>query len=255
LGCGSFATTYLARHGGTGREVALKLLHPHRLQDPEFCRRFVREARVGARLDHPGLVAVLEAEPSWIAMEYVAGPTLAARLQEAGVMTVAEATGIALGIAEAMAYAHAHGVVHRDLKPANVILARTGPKVADLGIVRELDAAGQTTTLAFLGTPLYAAPEAQARSGSGPPADGYSLGAILFEMLDGRPPFRGETPFAILEQHRSAPVPDLRLRSGVPPELAGLVEELLAKDPDKRPKDSQVVARLKRIRAGLHPSG
>ena len=144
-----------------------------------------------------------------------------------------------------MAYAHTLGVVHRDLKPANIILSPEGAKVMDLGIARELDAAGLTTTFAFMGTPLYAAPEAQLLAKAGPAADRYSLGVILFEMLAGRGPFQGETPFAIMDQHRTAPVPDLRELCGVPPALARLVERLLEKRPEDRPEDGELVAKLR----------
>lgn len=255
LGHGAFATTYLARHRDTEQEVALKVPHPHIAQDPEFRRRFSQEARLGALLGHPRLAAVLDpgngSEPGWIAMEYVAGPTLEAWLQERGRLPLREAVAIALGIAEAMAYAHARGVVHRDLKPANIILGAQGPKVMDLGIARELDRPGRTTTHGFLGTPLYAAPEAQLHGRAGPAADRYSLGVMLFEMLAGRPPFQGQTPFAILDQHSRAPMPDLCTLAQVPPDLARLAERLLEKEPEQRPEDGELVARLEQWHRAL----
>ena len=251
LGQGGFATTYLAHHSLSGREVALKVLHPHRLRDPEFVQRFALEAKLGALLEHPALVRLLDPGPaegtSWIALEYVAGPTLAEYLQTRGPLPLAEAVAIALRIAQAIAYAHAHGVIHRDLKPGNIIIGADGPKVMDLGLARELDSRALTTTYAFMGTPLYAAPEAQLLAKAGPGADRYSLGAILFEMIAGQPPYSGETPFAILDQHRSAPVPDLAARRQVPPDLARLVQRLLDKDPDQRPEDGELVAKLQRL--------
>jgi len=251
LGQGGFATTYLARHRDTGREVALKVLHPHRRHDPDFRQRFIQEARLGALLDHPNLVRLLDpgdpADPGWIALEYVPGPTLEAHLKAQGPLPLAEAVAIATGIAEAMAYAHARGVVHRDLKPANVILSRQGPRVMDLGIARDMADAGLTTTYAFMGTPLYAAPEAQLLLKAGPAADRYGLGVILFEMVAGRPPFLGETPFAIMDQHRSAPVPDLLALRPVPLALARFLERLLEKDPNLRPEDGELVAWLERF--------
>ena len=261
LGYGGFATTYLAHHLDTGQEVALKVLHPHRLLDPEFTRRFAQEARLGALLDHPSLVRLLDPGPAeskgWIALEYVAGPTLAERLREqGGPLPLAEAIETALTIAKAMAYAHAHGVIHRDLKPGNIILGEDGPKVMDLGIAREMDSQAVTTTYAFMGTPLYAAPEAQLVAQAGPAADRYSLGVILYEMLAGAPPYAGKTPFAILEQHRQAPVPDITEIRPVAPELARLLGRMLAKDPEKRPEDGELVAKLERLRescGGLEP--
>jgi hypothetical protein len=251
LGQGGFATTYLARHRDTGREVALKVLHPHRLHDPEFRKRFRQEAKLGALLEHPHLVRILdpgtEGGFGWIAMDYVAGPTLEAHLKQRGPLPLDEVLTIALGIAEAMAYAHACGVVHRDLKPANVILSDQGPKVLDMGIARELDSSGATTTYAFLGTPLYAAPETQLLAKVGPAADRYCLGVILFEMLAGRPPFQGDTPFAIMDQHRSATPPDLGALRELPPGLARLIERLMDKDPDQRPEDGEILDEIKRF--------
>ncbi|HJV39116.1 MAG TPA: serine/threonine-protein kinase [Geothrix sp.] len=246
LGRGGFSSTYLAWHQETGQEVALKLPHPHRLDDPEFQLRFRQEARLGAQLDHPNLVRILDPGPlegtPYLAMEYVPGPTLDQRLKEEGALPVEVARAIALDVAQAMAYAHGRGVVHRDLKPGNILLAGAGARVMDLGIARVMDAATVTTTYAFLGTPLYAAPEAQLKTHVGPAADRYSLGVILFHMLAGAPPFRGETPFEILDRHRTAQPPDLRsLRPEVPPVLARLVARLLDKEPDQRPDDGEVV--------------
>jgi serine/threonine protein kinase len=254
LGVGAFATTYLAQGKPGGPEVALKVLHPHYLENHEWRRRFGREARLCAALEHPGLVRLVDPgtgeEPAWIAFEYVSGPTLEAYLREQGQLSPAEAAAIALGIAEALAYVHARGVVHRDLKPANVLLCPAGPRVMDLGIARELDADRQTTLGGFLGTPRYAAPEAQFSAGAGPAADRYSLGAMLYEMLAGRPVFTGETAFAILEQHRSAAIPDIQAVRPVPADLARLLGRLLAKEPEQRPEDGELVAKLRLLAAG-----
>jgi hypothetical protein len=249
LGAGAFAATYLARDPGSGREVALKVLHPHHLQDHEYRRRFGREARICAGLEHPGLARLVDSgpgdEPGWIAFEYVPGPTLDEHLRREGPQSPVRAAAIALGIAEALAYVHTRGVVHRDLKPANVILGPAGPKLMDLGIARELDASGQTTLGGFLGTPRYAAPEAQHTAEAGPAADRYSLGAILFEMVTGRPVFAGETPFAVLEMHRSAPIPDIQAIREVPANLARLIARLLEKEPDRRPEDGELLTKLR----------
>jgi serine/threonine-protein kinase len=175
-------------------------------------------------------------------MEYVEGESLAQRLGTHGALPVPEACAIALDVAAGLQAAHEHGVVHRDLKPGNILLTGAGARVMDFGIARRLDTATVTTTYAFLGTPLYAAPEAQLVTHVGPAADRYSLGVILFHLLAGVPPFQGETPFQILDAHRSAVPPELAaLRPEMPAPLAQLVERLLAKDPEARPGDDEVV--------------
>ena len=256
LGRGGFSDTFLARHQSTQQEVALKVPHIHRVDDAEFRSRFYQEAQLGARLIHPNLVRILdpgqETGRPYLAMEYIPGHSLDERLGQAALLAVEEAVAIALGVAEAMAHAHAHGVVHRDLKPGNILLTAQGPKVMDLGIARIMDAATVTSTYAFLGTPLYAAPEAQFKTHVGPAADRYSLGVILFHMLAGTPPFDGETPFEILNRHRSDLPPDLlELRPELPPVLARLVGRLLDKEADQRPDDSEILRVLGEVAAGL----
>lgn len=251
LGRGGFASTYLAQHEAKGTPVALKVLHPYRQDDPEFLGRFRQEARLGARLDHPNLVRLLDPGPEtgvpYLAMEYVSGRRLDQVLREDGRPSLPDLLRLARAIAEGMAYAHSHGVVHRDLKPGNIMLAGDRVKIMDFGISRVVDSETLTTTYAFLGTPLYAAPEAQTKTQVGPAADRYSFGVLLFELLTGHPPFRGETPFEILDQHRSAALPDLRaLRPDAPEPLVGLIERLCRKDPGQRPDDDEILAVLAR---------
>lgn len=256
LGRGGFANTYLAHHQKTGDAVAVKVLHTHRWDDVEMLKRFRQEAKVGAMLKHPNIVPILDAspggestsEPPWIAMAYVEGETLEAHLKSSGALPISECVNIALDLAKALAHAHTFGVVHRDLKPANVMLNRGCVMVMDLGIARVLDSATVTSTYAFLGTPLYAAPEAQKRTHVGPAADRYALGIMLFEMLTGVLPFTGETPFEVLDRHRAHPLPELRfLRKDAPPALVRLVERLTQKDPDLRPEDLEVVKILQEL--------
>ncbi|HET6330115.1 MAG TPA: serine/threonine-protein kinase [Holophagaceae bacterium] len=249
LGRGGFASTYLARHETTQKPVALKRLHPYRLEDPEFLGRFHQEARLGARLNHPNLVALVDPGPSagqpWIAMDYVEGENLDQRLKAEGRLPLPEVLRIARELAAGLSYAHDMGVVHRDLKPANIMLAAGGAKIMDFGIARVLDAETLTTTYAFLGTPRYAAPEAQMKTAVGPASDWYAFGIILFEMLAGTPPFKGETPFEILEHHRSQALPDLRpLRPDAPEPLVALVGTLCAKAPEARPRSGEILTRL-----------
>ena len=259
LGRGGFASTYLARHASTKQLVALKLLHPYRHDDPEFLRRFRQEAKLGAMLDHPNLVRLLdpgpESGPPWLAMEYISGPRLDQKLREGGTPTLPEFRRIALQIAGAMAHAHSLGIVHRDLKPGNVIFEGDQVKVMDFGISRIVDSNTLTTTYAFLGTPRYAAPEAQLKAQVGPAADRYAFGIMLFELLAGHPPFDGETPFEILDQHQKAPLPDLAaLRPDLPAVLVDLIERLCRRNPEQRPGDNEVIQILEQLRTGPTPS-
>jgi len=147
-----------------------------------------------------------------------------------------------------MAHAHDRGIVHRDLKPANILRVDGRVKIMDFGIARQMDADTLTSTYAFLGTPLYAAPEAQLKTRIGPEADLYSLGVLLFEMASGKPPFQGETPFEILDRHRKEDLPDLAaLRPDLPAELIGLILGLCAKSPADRPDDSRTLAVLREL--------
>ncbi len=254
LGRGGFASTYLARHATSGAQVALKRLHPYRQEDPEFLTRFRHEAQLGTRLDHPNLVRVvdpgLEEGTPWLAMEFISGERLDQRLRREGNLPLPEVLRIAMGVASAMTHAHDLGIVHRDLKPANVMFEGDVVKVMDFGIARTLDAATLTTTYAFLGTPRYAAPEAQLKSQVGPAADRYSFGIMLYELLAGAPPFEGETPFEILDQHRSRPLPDLASQKPeLPPALVRLVHQLCAKVPGDRPEDAEILATLEGLKA------
>lgn len=252
LGRGGCATTYLAVHEDEGTEVAVKIPHPHIIIDPDFLARFRREAELGAVLDHPRIVRILDPGPkdgdAWIAMKLVRGTTLESHIaRKGGPLDLAEVIHIASEVAEAIAHAHSKGVVHRDLKPANVMLGDFGAQVMDFGIARVLDST-MTATTVFMGTPSYSAPEALANPRVGPPADRYALGIMLFEMLTGQLPFTGATAFQVLEKHRSEPLPDLRaLCPQAPARLARLVERLTAKRPEERPEDGEVLT----ILAGL----
>jgi serine/threonine protein kinase len=185
LGRGGMAVVHAGSDEGLGRRVALKILSGHLAGDPTFRERFLREARIAGRLQHPNLVRVfdiveLDGGNPCIVMELVEGGTV-----EQGPLSLDEAAQIADGLA----YAHAHGVVHRDLKPSNILRAADGTvKIADFGIARAIEDTRLTQTGAVLGTLRYLAPE-QAQGGDvGPPADVYALGVVLDDLLAERPP-------------------------------------------------------------------
>ncbi len=209
LGRGGMGVVYKARQTTLNRLVALKMIR-RRDDEAMLLSRFLIEARAVARLRHPNIVQIHhvadDAPHPYLVLEFVEGGTLAARVNGLP-LPPGEAARLTLLLARAMHFAHAQGIVHRDLKPANVLLtADDTPKVSDFGLAKQLDeAAGQTQAGIIMGTPSYMAPEqalGEARS-VGPAADIYALGAILYELLTGRPPFRAPTTLETLEQVRS----------------------------------------------------
>jgi serine/threonine-protein kinase len=258
LGRGGMGTVYKARQGRLNRLVALKTLRAGLADDAEAQARFRREAEAVARLQHPHIVQIHaiggeEGPCPYLALEFVAGGSLTNRFAGAP-QPPREAARLVAVVAEALHFAHERHIVHRDLKPANVLLAEDGtPKVTDFGLAKELgDPQGQTRTGAVLGTPSYMAPEqAEGRKDVGVPADVYALGAILYELLTGRPPFRGATPLDTLEQVRTQePVPPRRLQPKVPRDLEVICLKCLEKEPRHRYASAAALAEdLGRFRA------
>lgn len=216
IGRGGMGVVYRARQRSLGRIVAVKMLLRRELASASDLARFQSEAEAAARLDHPGIVSVfevgeLEGYPFY-SMQYVEGTTLARRLA-AGPIPARETATIMAQVAEAVHVAHSRGVLHRDLKPSNILIDLDGfPRVSDFGLAKRLEAdASVTYTGAILGTPCYMSPEqaAGSRGDVGPASDVWSLGAILYQMLTGRPPFQGSSPMdtllAVLES--DPPVP------------------------------------------------
>jgi tetratricopeptide (TPR) repeat protein/predicted Ser/Thr protein kinase len=242
LGAGGMGEVYLARQKRPDRAVALKIFRARTRKEGERLVRFEAEAEVAARLRHPNIVQVYEAgeqgEIAFIAMELVEGESLAARLARA-VLTPRESTILLSRLARAVHFAHVNGVVHRDLKPSNILLECDGtPKLSDFGLAKDMgnDCGNQTQTGELLGTPAYMAPE-QASDGKsvGPATDIYGLGAILYECLTGRPPFKGTSVLATLDQIRAQePIPPGRLQQGIPRDLQTICLKCLEKAPDKR---------------------
>jgi WD40 repeat protein len=242
LGKGGMGVVYKARQVGLNRTVALKMILPGALAGPQALDRFRREAEAVARLQHPHIVAVHEigthdGQP-FFSLEFVAGGSLSQKLagtpQPAG-----EAARLVETLARAVHAAHEKGVVHRDLKPANVLLAEDGtPKVTDFGLAKQLDDdSGRTREGDVMGTPSYMAPEQASGDirSIGPAADVYALGAVLYEALTGRPPFRGATLLETLEQVRHKdPVPPAQLQPKVPRDLETICLKCLQKEPARR---------------------
>jgi eukaryotic-like serine/threonine-protein kinase len=248
LGGGGMGDVSLAHDTELGRPVALKSLAPHLARDGEFRARFLREARLAARLLHPNIVQVYDVGEDglgpFIVMEYVDGETLAARLGRRGPLQPAEAVELAVQVCAGLQAAHRASLVHRDVKPGNILLRRDGTaKLTDFGIARALDATVYTMHGTVLGTPAYLAPE-QAR---GEPvtgaADLYALGVVLYESLTGRRPVESTSVPALIESRERAPIlPPGDLAPGVTPALEAAVMRCLAVAPSARPASAGELA-------------
>ncbi len=235
------ATVYLARDLKHSRLVALKVLHPelaHAL-GPE---RFLREIQFTARLDHPHILPVHDSGEAaallWYTMPYVEGESLRDRLRREVQLPIEDAMRIAREIAEALDYAHRHGVVHRDIKPENVMVGEGHARVADFGVARALESAGGvelTETGLAVGTPTYMSPEQASAGRADARSDVYALGCVLYEMLAGEPPYTGPTPQAVAAKRFTDPVPSIRrLREEVPESVDRAIRTALAKTPADR---------------------
>jgi WD40 repeat protein len=241
LGRGGMGVVYKAHQLKLARLVALKMILAGGHAGPDDLTRFRAEAEAVARLSHPNIVQIFEVDDlaglPYFSLEFCPGGSLDQKLKGTP-LPPAQAATLVETLARAVHAAHLKGVVHRDLKPANVLLAEDGtPKITDFGLAKRLGEAGRTATGAVLGTPSYMAPE-QAAGGSqeiGPPADTYALGAILYECLTGRPPFRATTPLdTILQVLHDEPVPPTRLQGTLPRDLETVCLKCLHKDPAKR---------------------
>jgi serine/threonine protein kinase len=241
---------YRAWQSSTQRLVALKVPRPGDHPSPQELARFRTEAEAVARLQHPHIVAVYEVgeyegQP-FLALEYVEGGSLAQRLAEA-LQPADTAARLVQTLAQAVHYAHQRGIIHRDLKPANVLLAADGtPKITDFGLAKLLDSRPRLTrTGQALGTPGYIAPE-QARGRNpevGPATDVYALGAMLYKLLTGRPPFKAATAAETLQQVlRDEPVPPSRRQPLVPGDLETICLKCLQRRPRRRYASAQDLA-------------
>jgi serine/threonine-protein kinase len=237
LGRGGMATVYLVQDLRHDRPVALKVLHPE-LAATLGPERFQREVKLAARLQHPHILTVLDSGEAagrlWFAMPYVEGESLRDRLRRERQLPVEDALRVAREAAQALQYAHEHGIVHRDIKPENLLLTRDGNTlVADFGIARAVGSVGDerlTETGLAVGTPAYMSPEQSAGDkGLDARTDIYSLAAVLFEMLSGEPPFTGATTQAMLVKRLTEPAPSARaVRPNVPEAVDAAIRKALS---------------------------
>ena len=245
LGRGGMADVYKGYQPGLDRYVAVKVLHAHLAEDPEFITRFKREARAVADLHHPYIVQVfdfdVQADNYYMVMEYIEGGKtlkevlqgLAAKNDRLPLETTLEMMG---KLADALAYAHGIGMVHRDIKPANVLIpAIERPVLGDFGIARIVGQTGLTSSGMMVGTPAYMSPEQGKGERGDARSDIYALGIVLYEMLTGHPPYDADTPYAVILKHINDPLVSPRTLIGALPEaIERIVLKCLAKNPDDR---------------------
>jgi WD40 repeat protein/tRNA A-37 threonylcarbamoyl transferase component Bud32 len=250
LGRGGMGVVYKARQLSLNRIVALKMILAAEHAGAEGLMRFRLEAEAVAQLQHPNIVQVYEIGEQdgrpFFSLEFVDGDTLDHKLT-AGPQPPRQSAQLVEALARAVHHAHEHGIVHRDLKPANVLLTRDGiPKITDFGLAKRLDSVhGQTQTGDIMGTPNYMAPEQAAGriKEIGPPTDVYALGAILYDLLTGRPPFQAASLLETLEQVRTQdPLPPSRLQLKVPRDLETICLKCLEKEPRKRYASARALA-------------
>jgi serine/threonine-protein kinase PpkA len=235
LGEGGMASVFLAVQESLDREVALKVMAPALAANAEFTDRFLKEGRITAKLSHANLVTVFDIGSHgtvyYLAAEYIPGGTLREKVQDG--MSVAEALDVACDVARGLDFAHGKGFVHRDVKPGNILFKADGTAVlADFGIAKAMDAkSGATMAGASIGTPDYMSPEQARAEHVDGRSDLYALGAVIYEMLVGHPPYQAADPFTVALMHVTQPLPTL------PPEhawLQPLIDGLMAKVPDNR---------------------
>ncbi|HWF53381.1 MAG TPA: protein kinase [Solirubrobacteraceae bacterium] len=256
IGAGGMSTVYRALDETLQRQVAIKLMNREVASDSDQLERFRREARAVAQLSHPHVVGVIDAGEDesrpYIVFEYVEGETLKERIRRLGRLPIAEAVAYAIEIARALGAAHARHIVHRDVKPQNVLIDEEGSaKVTDFGIARTLDEEGLTADGRVLGTTDYVSPEQALGQHVTGQSDLYSLGIVLWEMLTGEVPFKGDNQIAVAMKHVREALPDVQTkRPEVSAALAAVIDNATAKHQnDRYADDAEFVSDLEDVLA------
>lgn len=270
IGAGGMGMVFKAEHRRMKRVVAVKVLPPNVMKDPDIVRRFAREVEAAAKLTHPNIVAAHDADEykgiHFLVMEYVDGIDLARQVREKGPLSVEQALDCTLQAARGLEHAHKQGIVHRDIKPANLLWDKQGTvKILDMGLARFQEPAGTTATTteataltqtgSIMGTVDFMSPEQAVDSRSvDASSDIYSLGCTLYYLLIGKPVYGGDTVMGRIVAHRESPIPSLRLaRADVPPQVQTIFEKLVAKKKaDRYPTMTAAIADLSQWR-GLKP--
>lgn len=262
LGQGGMSAVYKAADPNLRRIVAIKMIHPHLSSDPGFVLRFEEEAAAVAQLRHPNIIQVYdfnhEGETYYMVLEFIPGETLQTRLkrmsQAERQFELVDALEIIASVCDAVDYAHKKGLIHRDIKPANVMLNVQGQAILmDFGIAKIAGGQTHTATGAVVGTAMYMSPEQIRADKLDGRSDIYSLGVLLFEMLNGRPPFQADSAMTLMMMHLHDPVPNLGLlRPGIPSDLVAIVNKALGKLPEERYQSAaEMAAALRKVQARL----
>ncbi len=258
VGEGGMSSVYRAHDRLLERTVAIKILHEHHSRDEDYVERFRREARAAARLQHPNIVTVIDRGEAdgrqFIVFEYIDGENLKQLVRREGRLPVRTALELGIEIGVALSFAHASGLVHRDVKPQNVLLRDGAVKVTDFGIALSLGVpSGLTETGTVLGTSDYIAPEQATGGVADALSDVYALGAVVYELLAGAPPYAGENFLAVAMKHVHDPVPSISsMRPDVPLRLDTALRRAMAKEPaDRFGSMDEFVAELRACLSGL----